>query len=60
MGLQRGFGFWLKVEDEKMFGDCILLRIFMGFQSNFQVSRLGFLIMSLALVFVGDYLGFLV
>lgn len=59
-----GYGFtkrfWLEVEDERMFEDCILLRIFMGFQSNFQASRLGFLIMSLVLVFVGYYLHFFV
>lgn len=37
MGLQGGFGFWLEVKDERRFEDCILLRIFMGFQGNFQI-----------------------
>ena len=27
-----GFGFWLEVEDERVYRDCILLRIFLVFK----------------------------
>ena len=30
------FGFWLEVEDERVYRDCLLLRIFLDFQSNFM------------------------
>ena len=33
--LEMSFDFWLEVEDERVYGDCILLRIFLVFQSNF-------------------------
>ena len=33
--LEMSFDFWLEVEDERVSGDCILLRIFLVFQSNF-------------------------
>lgn len=30
--LQRSFRFWLEVEDEKVYGNCILLKKILGFQ----------------------------